>query len=46
MALDAHLVELADRHRMLEKKIESEMARPSADEIKIAEWKKKKLQLK
>ena len=46
MALDAHLVELTDRHRALEKKIEAERARPHADTLKIAEWKKQKLRLK
>lgn len=46
MALDAHLAELSEKHRTLEKKIEEEMARPSADTIKINTWKREKLRLK
>ncbi|MGD9868796.1 MAG: YdcH family protein [Hyphomicrobiales bacterium] len=46
MAFDAHLVELTDRHRALERKIEAERARPLADALKISEWKKQKLRLK
>jgi hypothetical protein len=46
MALDAHLVELSERHRALDRKIEEELARPMADTLKIAEWKRLKLRLK
>lgn len=46
MALDAHVAELSDKHRALEKKIESEMARPSADDLEIAALKKEKLRIK
>lgn len=46
MALDAHLVELTEKHRALEEKIEAEMSRPLADQMKIAEMKKEKLRLK
>lgn len=46
MALNAHLVELSERHRALDQKIEEELARPMADTIKIAEWKRLKLRLK
>ncbi|MGI8853973.1 MAG: YdcH family protein [Methyloceanibacter sp.] len=46
MALDAHLVELSERHRALDRKIEEELARPQADALKIAEWKRLKLRLK
>ena len=46
MALDAHLVELSERHRSLDRKIEEELARPSADALKIAELKRQKLRLK
>jgi hypothetical protein len=46
MALSAHLVELSERHRALDQKIEEELARPMADTIKIAEWKRLKLRLK
>ena len=46
MALDAHLVELSERHRALDRKIEEELARPQANALKIAEWKRLKLHLK
>ena len=46
MALDAHLGELSDRHRALDRKNEEEMARPTADELKIAELKRQKLRLR
>ena len=46
MALDAHLEELSDRHRALDRKIEEELARPTADDLKIAELKRQKLRLK
>ncbi|HSH63531.1 YdcH family protein [Methyloceanibacter sp.] len=46
MALDAHLVELSERHRSLDRKIEEELSRPAADTLKIAELKRQKLRLK
>lgn len=46
MALDAHVIELSDKHRALEKKIENEMARPSADGLKLSRLKREKLQIK
>ena len=46
MALDAHLVELSEKHRALDRKIEEEQARPIADDLKIAELKRQKLRLK
>ncbi len=46
MALDAHLVELSEKHRALDRKIEEELARPTADDLKITEWKRQKLRLK
>lgn len=46
MALDAHLVELSEKHRSLDRKIEEELTRPAADPLKIAEWKRQKLRLK
>ena len=33
MALDAHLVELSEKHRQLDRKIEEEMSRPTADDL-------------
>ncbi|ALA16603.1 DUF465 domain-containing protein [Chelatococcus daeguensis] len=46
MSLNAHLAELAKRHEALEREIQTVQASPSADELKIAELKRKKLQLK
>jgi hypothetical protein len=46
MALDAHLVELSEKHRALDRKIEEEMARPITDDLMIAELKRQKLRLK
>jgi hypothetical protein len=46
MALDAHIVELSEKHRALDRKIEEEQARPTADPLKIADWKRQKLRLK
>lgn len=46
MALDAHIVELSEKHRLLDRKIEEEMARPVSDDLAIAELKRQKLRLK
>lgn len=46
MALDAHVSELSDKHRALEKKIENELARPSSDDLIIAQLKREKLRIK
>jgi hypothetical protein len=46
MALQSHIAELAEKHRVLHKQIEEERARPAADDIKLAELKRKKLRLK
>jgi hypothetical protein len=46
MALSAHLSELAEKHRLLDRRIQEEMARPAADASKIARWKAEKLRLK
>jgi len=46
MALDAHLAELSQRHRALDRKIEEEQGRPTSDDLKIAEWKRQKLRLR
>lgn len=46
MALEAHLVELSEKHRTLERRIEEEISRPMADTIRIAELKRQKLRLK
>jgi hypothetical protein len=46
MALDAHIEELSVKHRSLDKQIQDESAKPSSDDIKIAELKRQKLLLK
>lgn len=46
MAVTAHLSELVEKHRVLDRQIEEELARPTADDLKIAELKKRKLLLK
>jgi len=46
MAPTARLSELVEKHRVLDRQIEEEMARPTADDLKIAELKKRKLALK
>ena len=46
MAMQAHLVELEKRHRALEDEINDALAHPSADDMKVAELKRRKLQLK
>ena len=46
MALESNLEELSEKHRVLDKMIEEELARPGSDDLKIAELKKEKLRLK
>ena len=46
MSLDTHLDELVEKHRALERTLEEEMQRPYADDLLIAELKKRKLHLK
>jgi hypothetical protein len=46
MTLAAHLAELSEKHRTLERKIQEELARPSADGSQITRWKREKLRLK
>lgn len=46
MALSAHLAELTEKHRLLDRTIAEEIAHPSSDELKIAELKREKLKLK
>lgn len=46
MTLAAHLAELSEKHRSLERKIKEEQARPSADDGQIHRWKLEKLKLK
>jgi len=46
MTLAAHLAELTEKHRVLERKIKEEMARPGADDVHITQLKLQKLRLK
>ncbi|MCP8939792.1 DUF465 domain-containing protein [Alsobacter sp. SYSU M60028] len=46
MALQSHLAELERKHQALEKEIESETIRPAGDDFRLAELKRRKLQLK
>jgi hypothetical protein len=41
-----HLVELERRHQALEREIQDALAHPSIGDLKLAELKRKKLQLK
>lgn len=46
MALDGHIQELSEKHRRLQELIESEMAHPDWDEVRVAALKKEKLKIK
>lgn len=46
MALSAHLQELSEKHRQLERRIEEETARPGSDDVAIRRLKQEKLKLK
>jgi hypothetical protein len=46
MALQMHLSELERKHQALEREIQDAIAHPSIDDLKIAELKRRKLQLK
>lgn len=46
MTETANLAQLTDQHRMLEKQIIEEMARPMADSLRISKLKREKLRLK
>ncbi len=46
MSLQGHIVELQRRHEALEKEIEREQLHPNADDSRIIELKRKKLQIK
>jgi len=46
MSLEAHLAELERRHQALKIAIEAEKAHPAADDMKLAELKRKKLSIK
>ena len=46
MSLQEHLVELKAQHQDLEEQIADALAHPSTDDVKIAELKRRKLQVK
>ncbi len=46
MALSAHLHELSEKHRQLERRIEQEASRPGSDDATIQKLKLEKLKLK
>ena len=46
MSLQIHLSELERKHQALEREIQDAMTHPSTDDLKIAELKRRKLQLK
>jgi hypothetical protein len=46
MALQMHLSELERKHQALEREIQDAIAHPSIDDLKIAELKRRKLQLR
>ena len=46
MALQNHLAELERKHEALEREIHDAAAHPSTDDAKLAELKRRKLQLK
>jgi len=46
MPVESHLVELERKHQALEVELNSALAHPSVDDLKIAEIKRRKLTLK
>ena len=46
MTLAGHLAELSEKHRMLEMRIQEELARPGTDDLQISKLKKEKLRIK
>ena len=46
MPLQNHLIELERKHQALEREIHDTVARPSADDVRVAQLKRRKLQLK
>ncbi|MDB5592557.1 DUF465 domain-containing protein [Enterovirga sp.] len=46
MALQNHLAELERKHDALEREIQAAATRPATDDAKVAELKRRKLQLK
>ncbi|QFR33318.1 YdcH family protein [Ancylobacter sp. TS-1] len=46
MTMQAHVAELERRHQALERELREEVTRPSADDVRIADIKRRKLLLK
>ncbi len=46
MALHAHLAELSEKHKLLDRRIEEEMSRPGSTDVEITRLKLEKLKLK
>jgi hypothetical protein len=46
MTLAAHLAELSEKHRILELRIQEELARPGSDDLQISKLKKEKLRIR
>lgn len=46
MSASPHLSELTEKHRLLERKIEEELARPAVDSTRVSSLKLEKLRLK
>jgi hypothetical protein len=46
MPLENHLLELERKHQALEREIQDALAHPATDDMKLAELKRRKLQLK
>lgn len=46
MTLAGHLAELSEKHRLLELRIQEELARPGSDDLQIIRMKKEKLRIK
>lgn len=46
MSLHAHLAELSEKHKLLDRRIEEELSRPSTSDVEITRLKLEKLKLK
>ena len=46
MSLGAHLAELSEKHKLLERRIEEVLSRPSTSDVEITRLKLEKLKLK
>jgi hypothetical protein len=46
MAIQAHLVELERKHRVMETELHEALLHPSTDDLRIAELKRRKLMVK